>query len=998
MRGLSKLLVAACGLVMSAGMVNAQQIPMLEAPAAADQVINFELLGLTGGEFFRMDVDLAQGQPTELLVPINGEIRALKLAPYSVRAPGFKLYEARQNGQLFEVDAGPVNTFRGTVDKQLNAIVAGGVMPDGVWATIALGADEQYWIEPVAGRVAGAPADLYVIYTADQVRQTGAACGVEEAQHRIGERFGGGYGERGATRSTAQVAVECDFEYFNLYGSSSLVNSRINLVYNVMNVQYERDVDIVHTIASTIVNTVEPDPYGQGTTGGMLDEMRLFWNANRGGITRDIAHLFTGKPTGGVIGTAYIGVVCNSSFGYGVSQTEFNNFNLSSAADLVAHETGHNWNSCHCPCSSPAFTMNPFVTSINRFGTTGDECGTNSIAAIVGHRNSRGCLTGGSDTGPLNNACSSAAEIGPGTWGFSNIDATTDGPSTCGSIGNDVWYTYVAPYDGTVVVSTCGTHDVSSFDTVVAAYSGFCGSLTNITCNDDNTGQCGTLDNPTRRDAYIEFAVTRGTRYYIQVGGFGGTNGSGLLNFGITGCSAPSNNACGNAALVGDGAFPFSTVCSSTDGFVDTATGCTAFGYQQTGSDIWYQYVASCTGDINASICGFDRSYDTRIALYAGCPSGPNQSIACSDDSCGAGSSLTWAATRGVSYWVRVGGFNGAQGTGTLVINPVRPANDSCSAATPIAVGGSATGSTSCASNDGAANCAASTTSPDVWYAFTADCSGFYVADTEGASNYDTALSVHTGCPGDLSTIVACDDDSGSGLLSRVVWQQTAGTTYYIRVNGYANETGNFQLNMGNLPNNACGNAIFVGNGTVGFSNRGATTDGVGNGLCTDIAGNQQVNQDVWFIYQATCAGTVTVDTFGSTFDTKLAVYGDAFACPPTNVLGCNDDTAGVQSLVSFAAVPGNYYKIRLGGYQTANGCGLLNIACSTPCPWQADGCFGDYNNDGGIDGDDVITFFGDWDNGNICADVTGDEGVDGDDVIAFFNSWDNAGIGFPGC
>ena len=46
-----------------------------------------------------------------------------------------------------------VDTFRGTVDKQLGAVVAGGVMPDGVWATIALGADEQYWIEPVAGRV-----------------------------------------------------------------------------------------------------------------------------------------------------------------------------------------------------------------------------------------------------------------------------------------------------------------------------------------------------------------------------------------------------------------------------------------------------------------------------------------------------------------------------------------------------------------------------------------------------------------------------------------------------------------------------------------------------------------------------------------------------------------------------------------------------------------------------------------------------------------------------
>ncbi|MFZ4574166.1 MAG: GC-type dockerin domain-anchored protein, partial [Phycisphaerales bacterium] len=52
------------------------------------------------------------------------------------------------------------------------------------------------------------------------------------------------------------------------------------------------------------------------------------------------------------------------------------------------------------------------------------------------------------------------------------------------------------------------------------------------------------------------------------------------------------------------------------------------------------------------------------------------------------------------------------------------------------------------------------------------------------------------------------------------------------------------------------------------------------------------------------------------------------------------------------------------------------------PCP-------GDYNDDGGVDGDDVIAFFADWDTGLIGADLTGDGGVDGDDVIFFFERWD---------
>lgn len=51
--------------------------------------------------------------------------------------------------------------------------------------------------------------------------------------------------------------------------------------------------------------------------------------------------------------------------------------------------------------------------------------------------------------------------------------------------------------------------------------------------------------------------------------------------------------------------------------------------------------------------------------------------------------------------------------------------------------------------------------------------------------------------------------------------------------------------------------------------------------------------------------------------------------------------------------------------------------------------CPADFNGDGGVDGDDVISFFGLWDTGELAADFNRDGGVDGDDVIVFFERWD---------
>ena len=91
-----------------------------------------------------------------------------------------------------------------------------------------------------------------------------------------------------------------------------------------------------------------------------------------------------------------------------------------------------------------------------------------------------------------------------------------------------------------------------------------------------------------------------------------------------------------------------------------------------------------------------------------------------------------------------------------------------------------------------------------------------------------------------------------------------------------------------------------------------------------------------------------------------------------------------------------NTIILGLGGTTTGgwaaghlDGNGMIDAADVTLL-FGADGvCLGDYNCDNGVDGDDVISFFADWDNGLPAADLDASTGVDGDDVIVFFARWD---------
>ncbi len=117
---------------------------------------------------------------------------------------------------------------------------------------------------------------------------------------------------------------------------------------------------------------------------------------------------------------------------------------------------------------------------------------------------------------------------------------------------------------------------------------------------------------------------------------------------------------------------------------------------------------------------------------------------------------------------------------------------------------------------------------------------------------------------------------------------------------------------------NSCGSAQAInGVGLFAFNNSAATAD---NASCS-------MGRDVWFRWTAPSTGNFTVSTCGQTsIDSYLAVFGST-SCPPTNQLGCNDDSCGLQSSITFAATSGTQYLIEVGVYSnSAGGTGNIEI------------------------------------------------------------------------
>lgn len=264
-------------------------------------------------------------------------------------------------------------------------------------------------------------------------------------------------------------------------------------------------------------------------------------------------------------------------------------------------------------------------------------------------------------TGPLlaqNDDCAGAIAIGDGLTVGTNTGATDSVPTgSCGTMGSDVWFQYTASCTGLVTASLCVNGGTADYDSVLTVFDGACGALTEIACQDDGCG-------PINRQSTINFQGTMGQTYFIAVGGFQGLQGNFTLSMSCA--LSPLDDECAGAVPIFDG-----ITIGNNVGYTDSPQTGTCPATGTMGADLWYEYTATGSGDVLATVCaasGGAATFDTVLAAFSG-SCGSLTEIACNDDRCGLQSQMRFAVTAGQTYYIAVGGYNGASGDFTLVVD-----------------------------------------------------------------------------------------------------------------------------------------------------------------------------------------------------------------------------------------------------------------------------------------------------------------------------------------
>ena len=291
----------------------------------------------------------------------------------------------------------------------------------------------------------------------------------------------------------------------------------------------------------------------------------------------------------------------------------------------------------------------------------GPACETNRASvSFLGTKGTRyAILAGGQDSAtgnlsivahvppPPNAICSGAIPLTNGlTFAMNSTSALSPGdslPLCRTNFGHALWFSYQPPVDGPVSISTCG----SDFDTVLQVYSGACGALAPLACNDDAGPVCPT------NQASVSFIASAQTKYLILVGGYGAAAGG--LSITATRLPPPPNQDCGSA-------IPLLSGIPSGGNTFDAPSPPTGLPVCQTnfGHALWYTFTPPISGLVGVSTCGSD--FDTVLQVFTqDCGSLVPLEGGCNDDSgplCGSVSaSVCFMGTAGTKYSMLVGGF-----------------------------------------------------------------------------------------------------------------------------------------------------------------------------------------------------------------------------------------------------------------------------------------------------------------------------------------------------
>ncbi|GEM_PF-1596834 len=357
------------------------------------------------------------------------------------------------------------------------------------------------------------------------------------------------------------------------------------------------------------------------------------------------------------------------------------------------------------------------------------------------------------------------------------------------------------------------------------------------------------------------------------------------------------------------------------------------------GHSVWWSWTAEKNGKLKLSTAG--STFDTVLGVYSGSSLAQLKEVAANDDEDNAQNVFTSAlqllVSAGAEYQIAVDGKDGAAGSISLSLSFYDLANDDFADAQrldsfPITIeANNQTASTEA----GEPLHAGSYGGASVWWEWTAPADG-NVAVSTGGSSFDTLLAIYSGNSLRELEPIGSNNNYGDGAVtSQVTFKAKRTQTYKIAVDGTYGETGRIKLSL--FPGDPPANDNFA-DATPLF---GFTT----NLVSSNVNGTREVGEPeavfdygsgntVWWVWTAPTNGLVRMDTFGSSFDTRLAVFqGSAIAS--LNLIAKNDDRVvpgDDTSVVRFTAEANQRYYIWVDGrLEDPSGKLQLNLMLSRP-------------------------------------------------------------------
>jgi len=488
--------------------------------------------------------------------------------------------------------------------------------------------------------------------------------------------------------------------------------------------------------------------------------------------------------------------------------------------------------------------------------------------------------------------------------------------------GASVWYRWTALSSELVsfVFNQCSTCTLSQSNALVAVYTGTSvNALTPV---------------PTTIDNNHSFSAVRGITYFVAVDS--NTGSGGTYEFSLVSSSLSARNDNFNQAQALSGAN--GSVAGDNSG-ATRETGEPNHATDRGGASVWYQWRAPASGLVTFDT--FGSNFDTLLAVYTGNAVNALSVVASSDNAgSSAQSRVTFDAKANTTYQIAIDGKSTSldQGTGLprgetgLILlnwsNLPPPVNDNFANAQTISgASGNVTGRNTVASKEGGEpNHAGGPGGASVWYRWTAPSTGNLTFTTVG-SDFNTLLAVYTGSTINALTLVSDNDDVGGLVQSRVTFNATAGTVYYIAIDGSVGVPGNLTQFSGNVvlswfsetgnnnDNFLAAQELNGTNGSLAATNASATKE---NGEPNHA--NDRGGRSVWYSWTAPFTGPVLFTTVGSDFDTVLAVYTGTNVTSLTPIANNNDSPYSdnlshiLTSSLTFTATAGTTYKIAVDG------------------------------------------------------------------------------------